>query len=61
MKAPPAPIVLTAGVGRNKKKSTKKGKGSKGKTAHLQKNNHQAADEEIGASVVTPQDTSAAW
>lgn len=58
MKAPPAPIVLTAGVGRNKKKSTKKGKGSKGKTAHLQKNNHQAADEEIGASVVTAQDTS---
>jgi hypothetical protein len=55
MKAAPAPIVLTAGVGRNIKAAKKNNKG-KGKQQQAPDNNH-AADEEAGTSVLSVTNT----
>ena len=64
MKAAPAPVVLTAGVGRNVKKpaTNKNRKGKGGKQVHIRNNQNIPADdddEEAGASILSATATTA--
>eukprot|EP00957_Ditylum_brightwellii_P046375 3520278-Ditylum_brightwellii.AAC.1 len=62
MKAAPAPVVLTAGVGRNFKPAANKNrKGKGGKQVHIRNNQNIAADddEEAGTSILSASATTA--